>query len=264
MLKITSINLNGIRSAFNKGLLDWLETNNIDIVCTQEIKISKESMCEKIYNPNNYLGYFFHAKKNGYSGVNIYIKKNIHAILSKTCIDNIYMNDEGRVMRLDIGKLSIINLYLPSGSYNILRQKIKFQILNELKIFFNNIKKENYQTGQEFIICGDFNIAHKEIDIKNWKQNKNHPGFLPEERKWLDDIFSHIGLVDVFRLLNPNPNNYTWWSNRGNAWANNVGWRIDYQIATPNIAKLALSCNIYKDQKFSDHAPLTVSYNYSI
>lgn len=262
MLKIATLNVNGIRSAFKKNFLEWLELSGIDIICMQEIRISKDKMNQLIYNPGQYNGFFFHANKKGYSGVGVYVKNKI---LSKIKLEygmnHKEMDHEGRIMKISVENLSIFNIYLPSGSYNKSRQEIKFKILNELNLWLDNLIKEYKKNEKSFIICGDLNIAHKEIDIKNWKKNINNPGFLLEEREWLDNIFYRKGLIDVFRKLNKSSDQYTWWSNRGDAWNKNVGWRIDYQIATSDIANLAINCNIYKDKRFSDHAPLVIEYN---
>jgi len=158
----------------------------------------------------------------------------------------------------------VISAYLPSGSSSPERQEAKFRFLAHFEPWLQERMQEHQATGREFVICGDWNIAHQEIDLKNWKSNQKNSGFLPEERAWLTRVIDEIGFVDVFRQLDPRPDQYTWWSNRGQAWAKNVGWRIDYQIATPGIAKLASSASIYKDTRFSDHAPLTIDYKFKL
>ena len=163
-------------------------------------------------------------------------------------------------MRADFDQLSVISLYLPSGSSGPERQVAKFAFMKAIMPKLKALRKEK----REFIICGDWNIAHKEIDLKNWRSNQKNSGFLPEERAWLTELFDELGWVDVFRTLNQEAEQYTWWSNRGQSWTKNVGWRLDYQIATPGIAATAKAASIYKDERFSDHAPLTIDYDFDL
>ena len=167
------------------------------------------------------------------------------------------IDDEGRFLQADFGPLSIVSLYLPSGSSGDERQQFKYTVMDLLE----NWLEERRQDGRDYIICGDWNIAHKQIDLKNWKSNQKNSGFLPEEREWMTKVFDELGYVDVFRQLNQEAEQYTWWSNRGQAWAKNVGWRLDYQVASPGIAEKAIATSIFKDQRFSDHAPLIVEYD---
>lgn len=262
MLRITSINVNGIRSAAKKDLIPWLAQHQADIVCLQEIKVSHEDLATELRHPLDYQGEFFHAQKKGYSGVGIYTKtpaiKTVHGM------SNEEFDAEGRIIRMDWENLSVISAYLPSGSSGEDRQAAKFRFLAAFDDYLDSIMKDYLSTGRNYLICGDWNIAHKEIDLKNWKGNLKNSGFTPEERAWIDDVFVNRGFVDVFRKLNPNPDEYTWWSNRGQAWAKNVGWRIDYHVATPALAEKAVTTSIYKAQRFSDHAPLTVDYDWSL
>lgn len=262
MLKITSINLNGIRSALRKGFLDWLKINKPDIVCMQETRISYNDLNNEIINPLQYEGHFFCANKKGYSGVGIYSSIKPKNIIKG--IGNKEFDGEGRVVRIDLENFSIINAYFPSGTSGPDRQSAKFKFLKDFEILLEKISYENQKHNREFILCGDWNIAHKEIDIKNWRNNTKNSGFLPEERNWVSRIIEKYDLLDVFRILNKDSDQYTWWSNRGRAWEKNIGWRIDYQFATHNIAKLAINCEIYKENRFSDHAPLTIIYNCKI
>jgi len=259
MLKITSLNVNGLRSAFRKGFLPWLTTMQSDVVCLQEIKINAEDLTQELCNPDGYQGYFHHAQKKGYSGVGIYSS----AVPQQICMgmNSMEFDAEGRVLRADWAKVSIASVYLPSGSSSEERQQAKYRFLDQFDLWLDGLLEENRATGREFILCGDWNIAHNNIDIKNWKGNLKNSGFLPEERAWIGRLFEARGFVDVFRKLNPDPDQYTWWSNRGRAWEKNVGWRIDYQIATPGIAARASTASIYKDARFSDHAPLTITYD---
>jgi len=256
-LKIISLNLNGIRSATNKGVQAWLQTQKADIVCMQEIKAQAADMTAEMHNPVGYYGNFHYAEKKGYSGVGIYSKAKPDKIIEGLGIADI--DSEGRYLECQFGNLSVISLYLPSGSSGEERQTFKFSVMTRFMLHL----KELIESGREVVICGDWNIAHKEADLKNYKGNKKNSGFLPEERLWLTALFDQVGWVDVYRQLHPDTTDecYTWWSNRGQAWAKNVGWRIDYQIATPGIAAKAVSASVYKEERFSDHAPLIIDYS---
>jgi len=258
MLRIIALNLNGIRSAVNKGLLQWLAGQKADVVCLQEIKAQETDLTPPMLNPAGFHGYFHCAEKKGYSGVGIYARRQPDRIIAGLGIKDI--DAEGRYIEAVFGNLSIVSAYLPSGSSGEHRQAAKFKFM---KRFFPHLAKL-VKSGREVILCGDWNIAHKEIDLKNWKSNRKNSGFLPEEREWLTRVFDELGWVDVYRCLHPEATGegYTWWSNRGQAWAKNVGWRIDYQIATPGIAAMAKKAAIYKEQRFSDHAPLTIDYDF--
>lgn len=261
MFRVTSLNVNGLRSAFRKGLDQWLDQAHPDVVCLQEIKAHQVDLAPELIKPNGYHGHFHYAEKKGYSGVGLYTRKLPQDIIAGMSSDE--FDREGRVIRANWPDLSVISVYLPSGSSGDVRQEAKMRCLEAFSPWLADRMAEYRSTGREFIICGDLNIAHHEIDLKNWKGNLKHSGFLPEERAWLTHIFDDIGWVDVFRQLDPRPDQFTWWSNRGQAWAKNVGWRIDYQIATPGIAKRAMQTNIYKAERFSDHAPLTIEYDLS-
>ncbi len=258
MLRIISLNLNGIRSATSKGLLPWLARQKADIICMQEVKAQVCDLAPELVTPKGFHAYFHCAEKKGYSGVAIFTRTKPDRVVEGLGIPEI--DREGRFLRLDFGKLSVISLYLPSGSSSEERQQVKFKFM---KLFHPHLKTMS-GAGREFIFCGDWNIAHKEIDLRNWRSNRKNSGFLPEERAWLSGLFDELGLIDVFRRLDPRPDQYTWWSNRGQAWANNVGWRIDYHIATPGIAATAKKTAIYIKERFSDHAPLTVDYDYAL
>lgn len=255
-MKIITLNLNGIRSAARKGFLDWLPRQRADVICVQEIKAQAADMTEELLAPAGYHGHFHYAEKKGYSGVGIYSRAAPDRVRAGIGVAEI--DAEGRYLRADFGKLSVISVYLPSGSSGEHRQTAKFHFMAK---FFPCLKKLK-DSGREIVLCGDWNIAHHEIDLKNWRGNRKNSGFLPEERAWLTQVFDDLGWVDVFRRIDQRPEQYTWWSNRGQAWAKNVGWRIDYQMATPGIAATARSAAIYKDQRFSDHAPLTIHYDW--
>jgi exodeoxyribonuclease III len=257
MLRIITLNLNGIRSAVSKGLLDWLAAQKADVVCMQEVKAHLGDLAPATHDPRPYSGHFSCAEKKGYSGVGLYCRKQPDKIVSG--FGSREFDAEGRYLRADYGKLSVISVYLPSGSSSEERQQAKFRFMQKFMPHLAKLKA----SGRELLICGDWNIAHKEIDLKNWRGNQKNSGFLPEERAWLSKVFDTHGWVDVYRRLYPDTTGeaYTWWSNRGQAWAKNVGWRIDYQIATAGIAGKAKKAAIYKSQRFSDHAPLTIDYD---
>lgn len=257
-MRVISINLNGIRSAYSKGLVAWLAQQNADIVCLQELKAQAADMTEEMLTPLGYHGNFHYAEKKGYSGVGIYSKQKPDSVIQGLGIPE--FDAEGRYTEAQYGNLSVVSLYLPSGSSGEERQAVKFKFMEAFMPHMVALK----QSGREILLCGDWNIAHTEKDLKNWRGNRKNSGFLPEERAWLTKLFDEVGFVDVFRKLHPELEAYTWWSNRGQAWAKDVGWRIDYQIATPGIAAKALSTDIYKKQRFSDHAPLTVDYDSAV
>lgn len=255
-MQIITLNLNGIRAAAKKGFFPWLAQQTADVVCVQELKAQLPDLSAEMQAPDDYHGYFHCAEQKGYSGVGIYTRKKPDRVIEGVGVADIDV--EGRYLQADFGNLSIVSLYLPSGSSGEHRQAAKFYFMEQFYPVLQNLMA----SGRELILCGDWNIAHKEIDLKNWRSNQKNSGFLPEERAWLTNVFDEIGFVDVFRRLNTEPDQYTWWSNRGQAWAKNVGWRIDYQIATPAIAQTARSTSIFKDERFSDHAPLIVDYGH--
>jgi exodeoxyribonuclease-3 len=259
MLRILTLNLNGIRSAAGKGCFEWLAGEAADVVCVQELKAQEADLTEGLRRPGAYQGWFHCAEKKGYSGVGIYARRPPDRVVAG--IGHPGFDAEGRYLRADFGNLSVISLYLPSGSSSPERQEAKFAFMEEFFPVLAALRAE----GREIVVCGDWNIAHREIDLKNWKSNQKNSGFLPEERAWLSRVLDELGWVDVHRRLYPEATGdaYTWWSNRGQAWAKNVGWRIDYQLATPGIAATATRAAVYKAQRFSDHAPLTIDYDFS-
>ena len=257
-MRVITLNLNGIRSAVKKGLLPWLHAQKADFVCVQELKAHSCDITAQVAKPGRFRGYFHCAGKKGYSGVGIYCAREPDRVIEGCGIPDI--DAEGRYLEARFGPLSIVSFYLPSGSSSEERLAVKFRFLERMIPHLHQL----IASGREVIICGDWNIAHREIDLKNWRGNRKHPGFLLEERAWLTGVFDHLGYVDVFRRLDPRAEQYTWWSNRGQAWLKNVGWRIDYQIATPGVAATAKSASIYKAKRFSDHAPLTIDYDYPL
>lgn len=264
MFKLTSLNVNGIRSASTKGLEPWLARLAPDCICVQEMKAQLPDLVsrdlEKLADMH---GYFHLAERKGYSGVAIYTRHEPSDVIAGYGSGE--FDAEGRFVELRFDtpkrKLSIISSYFPSGSSGDHRQEAKYRFLDEIQPLLQRLHAE-----RKFILCGDINIAHHEIDLKNWRQNQKNSGFLPAERAWLTGLLDGLPLVDVYRLLHPDTTGeaYTWWSNRGQAYANNVGWRLDYHLATPSLAKHAQSAAIYKDEKFSDHAPITIDYDFSL
>lgn len=257
--KIISLNANGIRAAARKGLFDWLRQEDPDVVCIQETKAQFEQLePDPVFFPTGYHHYYVDAVKKGYSGVAVYSRAKPKNVITQLGVEE--FDNEGRYLEVQFDNLAIVSLYAPSGSSSDERQQAKFRFMDVFMQHLKSLKRRK----REYIICGDWNIAHKEMDLKNWKGNKKNSGFLPEEREWLDTLFYKEKYIDVFRELNQQEDQYTWWSNRGQAWAKNVGWRIDYHIATPGLKHCATSESIYKDERFSDHAPLTIEYNCSL
>lgn len=258
-MRVISLNVNGIRSAERKGLSGWLaRTAPWDVLCVQELKADEADVPPSLRTPRSSHSTFFPAQKKGYAGVGLYAR--VPANLVAHGFGHPEFDAEGRYVRADFGKLSIISLYLPSGSSGPHRQASKFRFLAAFLPHLETLRRAQ----REIILCGDWNIAHQPIDLKNWRSNQKNSGFLPEERAWLTQVFDELGFVDVFRRVDPRPEQYTWWSNRGQSWAKNVGWRIDHQIATPGIAATARAAAIYKTRRFSDHAPLIIDYDYTL
>lgn len=257
-MKIINVNLNGIRSAAKKKFFPWIKQQKADFICIQEVRAKKVQLCDPIFELPGYQSYFVSAKKGGYSGVAIYTKHQPKNIITDLTIP--YVKDEGRYLQLDFANIKIASIYVPSGTSGEIRQKIKMNFLADYK----KILEQQIKDPIPYIICGDFNIAHKNIDLKNWKSNQKSSGFLPEERAWLDEIFNDVGFVDAYRYKNPDKIEYTWWSNFGKAWLNNVGWRIDYQIISPQLKDEIISAQVYREEKFSDHAPVIIEYNIKV
>lgn len=272
MLRIITLNLNGIRSAWNKEVEKWLMAQQSDVVCLQELKAQKSDLTDSMSMPDGFHAYYHFADKKGYSGVGLWCRKKPERIIEglSGLDENEFagpmhkealreFDQEGRYLRADFETLSIISLYLPSGSSSLERQEAKFRFM---EVFYPHLL-QLAKCNRHVVICGDWNIAHQEIDLKNWKGNQKNSGFLPEERAWISKLLNEAQWRDVYRMLHPQATDecYTWWSNRGQARAKNVGWRIDYQMATPGLADLARQATVYKEQRFSDHAPLIVDYD---
>lgn len=260
MLRIITLNLNGIRSAWSKGVLPWLVEQKADIVCLQEIKAQYSDLADEMKSPDGLNSYYQLAEKKGYSGVGLWCRREPDAIVEG--LGDAQFDAEGRYLRADFGRLSVVSLYLPSGSSSPERQAAKFRFMD----FFYPHLVELASSRRDIVVCGDWNIAHREIDLKNWRGNRKNSGFLPEERAWISRVLDEGGWCDVYRRLHPDTTEecYTWWSNRGQAWAKNVGWRIDYQLASAQFVGTAREAAVYKAQRFSDHAPLQIDYDYAL
>lgn len=255
-MKVICFNANGIRAAARKGFYDWLTKQDADFVCIQETKAQVEQLIpEEMFFPTDYHCDYYDAVKKGYSGVAIYARKKPNNVIKGLGFES--CDTEGRYIQFDYDDFSIASIYFPSGTSGDERQAVKYDFLDK----FANHAQQLKNDGRELILCGDYNIAHKKIDIKNWRGNQKNSGFLPEERAWMDVLYGEIGFVDAFRQINKEEEQYTWWSNRGKAWANNVGWRIDYQVVTKGFSDCVQDVSIYKDERFSDHAPLLIYYN---
>jgi exodeoxyribonuclease-3 len=257
-MRIISLNANGIRSAGRKGVFDWLSEQNADVVCIQETKAQEHQLTDDaLYYPVGYhCAYEDATSKKGYSGVAIYSKREPDAWVRGYGSEE--FDPEGRYLEARFGDLSVVSLYLPSGSSGDERQQAKFRCLDE----FMEVLRRGLTEGRRTIICGDWNIAHQEIDLKNWKANQKNSGFLPAERAWMTQVQSELGWLDAYRELYPERTGeaYTWWSNRGRARENNVGWRIDYQMVSPGFKGQIREAQVYTDVFFSDHAPLIIDY----
>jgi exodeoxyribonuclease-3 len=253
-VRVITFNANGIRSAAQKGFFRWMHTQAADILCLQETRAWEHQLSAELFRPAGYHAYFFDAQKPGYSGVALYSKQEPDRVIRGL---NCAMDSEGRYIQADYGPISIASLYMPSGSSGPVCQAIKYEFMD----FVYNILVGILNSGRDYLLCGDWNIAHNPIDLKNWRSNQKNSGFLPQERAWLDKVFYELGWVDAFRVVNQEPEQYTWWSNRGRAWEKDVGWRIDYQLVTPGLKDRVLSAYIHREQRFSDHAPLVMDYD---
>ena len=253
-MRVITLNVNGIRSAAAKGLFPWLARQDADVVCLQEVRAHEHQFDGHGIELPGYHAAFHPAERPGYAGVALYSRSKPERVIRGFGVDE--FDREGRYLEAQFPGLSVISLYLPSGSSGPERQASKFRFLESFQPHLRSLRRRRRQA----ILCGDWNIAHKPVDLRNWKANQKNSGFLPEERAWLDTLFDDTGYVDAFRSVNTEPDQYTWWSNRGAAWAKNVGWRIDYQITTPGLAGAARAAQIYKAKRFSDHAPLIMDY----
>lgn len=250
-----SLNANGIRAAARKGFFEWMAKQKADVVCIQETKAQEHQLTDECFRPIGYFCYFEDAVKKGYSGTAIYTRHEPRRVIRSFGVRE--FDDEGRYLEVQLGGLNVVSVYLPSGSSSEIRQEAKYRFLDAFMPHLQKIRKRRTHS----ILCGDWNIAHKQIDLKNWRANQKNSGFLPEERAWMDELLGPQKYVDAFRVVNEEAEQYTWWSNRGRAWDKNVGWRLDYQVVTPGLRDKVKRTEIYKDERFSDHAPLIMDYD---
>ncbi|PLW66884.1 exodeoxyribonuclease III [Pseudohalioglobus lutimaris] len=258
MARIITVNTNGIRAAARKGFFEWLPTQDADVVCIQETKAQIDQLSDPVFHPEGYHTFYNDAVKKGYSGTAIYSRVKPRQVIDSLGWDP--ADSEGRYLQADFDGLSVISLYMPSGSSSEMALEKKYRFMDKFLEHLRALRRKR----REFVICADWNICHQEIDLKNWRSNRKNSGFLPEERAWLDQVYDEVGYLDSFRLVDSSPEQYTWWSNRGQAWANNVGWRLDYQMITPDLRDSVLAADIYKDERFSDHAPQIMDYDFDI
>jgi len=255
-MRIITLNANGIRAAGRKGFFTWLSRQSADVVCLQETKAQIHQLDDPLFHPKRFHCYYEDARKKGYSGVAIFSRQEPDKITRGFGAEE--FDAEGRYIEVCLGKLSIVSLYAPSGSSGDHRQLSKYRFLDQFGQYLERLAA----SGRDYIICGDWNIAHKNIDLKNWRSNQKNSGFLPEERAWMDWLFGENFFVDGFREVNREADQYTWWSNRGQARAKNVGWRIDYQVLSNGLSGTAKKARVYKNKWFSDHAPLIMDYEF--
>jgi exodeoxyribonuclease-3 len=255
-MRVITLNVNGIRSAASKGLFGWLARQKADVVCLQETKAQTAQLADRVFWPKPFHVHYYDAERKGYSGVAIFSRREPDDIVRGFGVAE--FDSEGRYLEARFASLSVISLYLPSGSAGPERQASKFRFLDTFRPHLAKLRKSR----RDYILCGDWNIAHRPIDLRNWRTNQKNSGFLPEERAWFDELVGPAGYVDAFREVDQRSEQYTWWSNRGAAWAKNVGWRIDYQIVSESLRGRVLGSSIYRSRRFSDHAPLIVDYRY--
>ncbi len=257
-MRVITINVNGIRAAAKKGLFHWLSRQRADLVCLQETKAQEEQLTDAQFHPKSFHCSYFDAQKKGYSGTAIYSRHKPIKIIKGLGID--WIDNEARYLEYQFSNVSVASVYMPSGSSGDVRQEFKYRMMDSMH---EHLKKRR-KSKKPIVLCGDWNIAHTEADIRNWRGNLKNSGFLPVERKWLTDLYSKHGYADAFRQLPQKEHEYTWWSNRGQSWDKNVGWRLDYHIITDTLADKVHRTRVYRDKRFSDHAPLIIDYNFDI
>ena len=256
MFRVISLNANGIRAAARKGFFEWMAKQDADVVCIQETKAQVHQLTDEVFSPTGYYCYYEDAQKKGYSGTAIYTRHKPKKVVRG--YGDPEFDNEGRYLEVQLDGINVVSLYLPSGSSGDVRQEAKYRCLDSFGEHMQKLQRRR----SEYVICGDWNIVHKEGDIRNWKQNQKNSGCLPEERAWLDQVFGEYRYTDAFRTIDQEPEQYTWWSNRGRAWDNNVGWRLDYQAVTSGLKDKVTKSAIYREERFSDHAPITMDYDW--
>jgi len=254
-MRVITVNVCGIRAAAAKGLFRWLRRQRADFICLQETKCQELQLGGHDIELRGYHRFFCDPDRKGYSGVALYSRQAPQRVVRGFGVRE--FDREGRYLEAQVGALSVVSLYVPSGSSGPERQAAKFRFLRAFTPHLARLRRAR----RHYILSGDWNIAHRPIDLKNWRANQKNSGFLPEERAWMDELFGPCGYVDAFREVRGEPDLYTWWSNRGQAWAKNVGWRIDYQVVSGTLAGKARAATIYKEKRFSDHAPLIMDYD---
>lgn len=254
-MRIVTLNCNGLRSAATKGFYEWLPRQRADVICLQETKCQEHQLAGREFRPRGYHVLYFDARRPGYSGTAIYAKREPDKVIRGFGVAE--FDNEARYLEARFGNLSVVSLYLPSGSAGPERQASKFRFLKAFMPHLQGLRRKR----RDYVLCGDWNIAHRQIDLRNWRSNQKNSGFLPEERAWMDELFGRAKYVDAFRCVDERPDQYTWWSNRGQAWAKNVGWRIDYQVVSGSLCDAARRASIFKAHRFSDHAPLIIDYD---
>jgi exodeoxyribonuclease-3 len=257
-MRVISLNANGIRSAARRGFFAWAESEEADVICLQETRAQEHQLPPEATMLSGFTPYFVDASRRGYSGVGLYSRQEPVSVLRSLGWDD--MDSEGRFVQADFGAVTVASLYVPSGISGPARQTFKMTFLERLLAVLAQLR----HSGGAHIVCGDFNIAHKPIDTYNFARNSNVTGSLPEERSWMDALIERLGWVDAFRVVNQEAKQYTWWSNWPAAWERNLGWRIDYQMITPDLVPRVQRASIYKEARFSDHAPLTIDYDFSL
>lgn len=262
IMRIITCNTNGIRAAQKKGFFEWLAEQNADVVCIQETKAQESQLIDDAFYPAGYFCYYFDAEKKGYSGTALFCKREPKKITRGLGFN--VCDSEGRWLKADFENISVASLYLPSGSSGEEKQLRKYEFLDKFLPILKEFEAQSQAGNGDVVIAADWNICHQEIDLKNFKANKKNSGFLPEERKWMDDLLNKEGYTDSYRELYPDKHQYTWWSNRGQAYTNNVGWRLDYLLVTSGLKGKAAAASVYKEEKFSDHAPLIMDFNADI
>ncbi|MEM6300649.1 MAG: exodeoxyribonuclease III [Pseudomonadota bacterium] len=257
-LQVVSFNANGIRSAERKGFFEWMRKAKPDVVCIQETKAQLDQLAAEVFHPQGYHCTYSDAQKKGYSGTAVYSRVKPQKVVTRLGWDP--LDSEGRYVQYDFKGISIVSLYLPSGSSSDQALAKKLRFMDDFYVHLASLRRKR----REFIVCADWNTCHKEIDLKNWRSNQKNSGFLPQERAWLDRVYEELGYIDSFRLVDQEAERYTWWSNRGQSWAKNVGWRLDYQLITPGLKQKVLAADIYKSERFSDHAPQIMFYDVAL